>query len=347
MYERMIEVSREVNTVAGQSLREIQGVTRATKMLATNASIEAAHAGDRGKGFAIVADEVGRISGKIQTITESLGSQLDEKFAEMDQISQSLMVEARGTRLADLSLMMIDIIDRNLFERSCDVRWWATDSAMVEAAENATPEACQHASGRLGVILDSYTVYLDLWVADAGGKVIANGRPDKYPGIVGTSVASAPWFKNAMATRNGGEFAVDDVTRNPHLGAGVSTWAAAIREGGRETGRPLGALGIFFDWDAQSADVVGRVRLTDEEKPRTRCMLLDSNRRILVASDGKGQLSETYPLDAAGKSTGFYQKPSGTLVGFAQTPGYETYQGLGWYGVIEQTPAKAALRQAA
>ena len=29
---------------------------------------------------------------------------------------------------------LIDLIDRNLYERTCDVRWWATDSAMVAAA---------------------------------------------------------------------------------------------------------------------------------------------------------------------------------------------------------------------
>jgi hypothetical protein len=28
-------------------------------------------------------------------------------------------------------------------------------------------------------------------------------------------------------------------------------------------------------------------------------------------------------------------------VGFALTPGYETYRGLGWYGVVEQRPSAA------
>ena len=30
-------------------------------------------------------------------------------------------------------LTNIDLIDRNLYERSCDVRWWATDSSVVDA----------------------------------------------------------------------------------------------------------------------------------------------------------------------------------------------------------------------
>jgi hypothetical protein len=28
------------------------------------------------------------------------------------------------------------------------------------------------------------------------------------------------------------------------------------------------------------------------------------------------------------------------MIGFCLTPGYETYQGLGWYGVLVQGPAK-------
>jgi hypothetical protein len=30
--------------------------------------------------------------------------------------------------------------------------------------------------------------------------------------------------------------------------------------------------------------------------------------------------------------------PDGTLIGFHKTPGYETYEGLGWYGCVVQAP---------
>jgi hypothetical protein len=35
---------------------------------------------------------------------------------------------------------------------------------------------------------------------------------------------------------------------------------------------------------------------------------------------------------------GNYRDETGSLIGFALTPGYETYRGLGWYGVIIQEP---------
>ena len=83
--------------------------------------------------------------------------------------------EVRGQRLVDLALNAIEIMDRNLYERTCDVRWWATDAAIVEAV-TLTIRAAAHASQRLGVILRAYTVYLDIWLCDPTGQVIAHGR---------------------------------------------------------------------------------------------------------------------------------------------------------------------------
>jgi hypothetical protein len=247
--------------------------------------------------------------------------------------------EAKGQRLKDLALNMIDIIDRNLYERSCDVRWWATDTAVVEALEDADPARRRYASERLGVILNSYTVYLDLWIADLNGNVVANGRPELYPGVVGSSVANEAWFRDALATASGDHYTAQDVEVASRLGSRqVATYSTAVREGGRADGRVLGALGIFFDWGTQAAAVVNGVRLTPEEKRLTRCMLVDREGRIIASSDGRGILEEKFRIrtKAGSAKAGFYTTADGTAVGFAETPGYETYPGLGWYGVIEQ-----------
>ena len=39
-----------------------------------------------------------------------------------------------------------DLIDRNLYERTCDVRWWATDDSLVQALTKHTQAAYQYAS---------------------------------------------------------------------------------------------------------------------------------------------------------------------------------------------------------
>jgi hypothetical protein len=315
----------------------IKKVTGTTRILSLNALIEANRAGDFGRGFAVVAHEVKTVSDSIDTITRSLEGELSGTIDDLMSLGETMVRQLRGSRLTDLSLGMIDIIDRNLYERSCDVRWWATDSAVVGCLTGGCAPA--YASKRLGVILASYTVYLDLWIADANGKVIANGRPDRYSQAIGTDVSDQPWFREAMASRDGSAYAVADIAAVPRLdGALVATYAAAIRESETETGAPLGVLGIFFDWQPQSRTVVNGVRLREDESATTRCLLIDQNHRVIAASGGRGVLTETFTLDTSQGAAGSYIDPNGILIGYARTPGYETYAGLGWYGVIAQRP---------
>jgi len=337
MSEQMLILSREISTIATRKVDEIRTVTNSTRILALNALIEASRAGEAGRGFAVVAEEVKTISQRINEIAVDLGSQMSGRLDEMTGLWQRLVTDVAGNRLADLALNLIDVIDRNLYERSCDVRWWATDSAVVDCATAPTPERVTHACRRLGVILSSYTVYLDLWIADAEGRVIANGRPERYPGAIGTSVAGESWFRQALATRSGSDFAVADIASSRELGnSTVATYAAAIRAGGEVDGQPVGVLGIFFDWKPQADAVIAGLRLSEDERRRSRVLLIDRHHRVIAASDQRGVLSEVFPLQAGGRASGSYVDPRGHLVGFSLTPGYETYAGLGWYGVIVQ-----------
>lgn len=335
MSQEILALSREVSEIATRRMKEIQRVTASTHILSLNAMMEAARVGEQGRGFAVVANEVKEISGIINRISQELDSEMAQRTQALNELWSNTLTQVRGVRLADIALNMIDIIDRNLYERSCDVRWWATDSAVVESLQNPTELTRRQASERLGVILRSYTVYLDLWVADRNGIVISNGRPDQYPGAAGTNVAQSKWFQQAMATHDGTEFAVIDIECNRTLGdQPVATYAAAIRSGGEVHGEKLGVLGIFFNWAPQAHAVVDNVRLDSEEKSRTRALLVDSTGRILAASDRKGELTEIIPLEINGRSSGSYADRHGNLLGFALTPGYETYRGLGWYGVL-------------
>ena len=341
--ERILDLSERLSTVAGEKIGEIARVNRAAKMLSINALIVAARAGEAGKGFAIVAEEFKKISTEIDVVAAALESQVRADLDELTAIGGAILGHMRGQRLADLALNAIEIVDRNLYERTCDVRWWATDSAVVACVDGASPETARHASQRLGVILDAYTVYLDLWICDARGKVVATGRPDRYPGARNISAAEAPWFRDAMRTATGDDFIACDIERVKALNdAPVATYATAIREGGLSNGKVLGVLGVHFDWKPQAQAVVDGVRLTTEERTRSRVMLLDQKGRVLASSDGCGVLSEVFPLNTSEGVMGSYADGDIT-VGYALTPGYETYRGLGWYGCLVQTKEPASV----
>jgi hypothetical protein len=334
-----LELSERLSAVAGDKIGEISAINRQAKMLAINALITAARAGEAGKGFAIVAEEFKRIAAEIDEVALAMESQVRADLSELSAVGAAILSHLRGQRLADLALNAIEIIDRNLYERTCDVRWWATDSAVVACVDEPSDAASRFASQRLKVILDAYTVYLDLWICDAKGRVVATGRPERYRQAVGTNVARETSFERAMRTASGDEFVACDVQQAGALDdAPVATYSTAIRKAGRADGPPIGVLGIHFDWRPQAHAVVDGVRLTEDERARSRVLLLDHAGRILASSDRRGELAEVFRLPSGAVDMGSYAA-DGVTVGYAMTPGYETYRGLGWYGCITQREA--------
>jgi Methyl-accepting chemotaxis protein (MCP) signalling domain len=330
----IVEKTGAAKSVAFEKVREIQDVTAKLRILALNALIEAKRAGDAGRGFGVVADEVKTISQQVETLSKTLSSELGNQINQLENLTREMSDQSQGNRLIDLALNAVELIDRNLYERTCDVRWWATDSALVKACENQDFQACDFASSRLGVILDAYTVYIDLWLCDLEGNIIANGRPNKY-NIIGNNVARENWFQKAKMLYSGSDFAVDDI-RNEYLlnNAQVATYATGVRENGEENGRLIGILGIHFDWKPQAEAIVSGVRLSPEDARTSEVMLVDSKGLVIASSSGRGILQNRINLITDGKTAGYYHDASGKIVAFHKTPGYETYQGLGWYGAI-------------
>jgi hypothetical protein len=325
-------LTAEVNQVACDKTKSIQKITNQMKMLALNALIESSRAGAQGAGFAVVAQEVRNVGQQVETIARELESQLTNRTGNLMNSIARMADRSRGERMVDLSLNAIELIDRNLYERTCDVRWWATDSAVVDCAAKPGSGAVAHASERLAVILGAYTVYLDLWLCDLQGNVLANGRADQF-NVVGQNVASTKWFRDARALRSGDDYVAGDVESQPLLGnAQVATYCASVRAGGKANAGATGILAIHFDWEAQARAIVQGVRVGAADKARV--LLVDSNFRVIAASDGQGLLTERLQLSLNGQRSGFYQDRAGGLVAFHATPGYETYKGLGWYGVI-------------
>lgn len=315
--------------------RTNEGIATQTNLLALNATIEAARAGDAGRGFAVVASEVKNLAQQAATNSKEMRTTFLTKLQKQTAELSSEFLLAEHGRFYDMAQTLVQLIVRNLYERTADCRWWATDSAFVSCLENVTPESCSYASERLGIINRFYSVYADLVLTDTTGKIIATSQPTLFPHVLNSNVANTGWFSRALKHSSGDEYAVDDIYRSPlHHNKLMAVYSASVRRGGESRGEVLGVLGVYFDWENQSRGIVrDEPTLSTQEWNSATVMLLDGNNRIIAASDD-ANLLQTFDLQHKGKPKGAYTDSAGKLVAFARTIGYQEYDGLGWWAVI-------------
>lgn len=109
------QLSSKSNEI-GQILEVIKGIAEQTNLLALNAAIEAARAGEQGKGFAVVADEIRRLaeqSGlsvrKISEIIKDVQSGVEHAVTEMGKAEK--VVDDQSNALADSVKAFKDVSD--------------------------------------------------------------------------------------------------------------------------------------------------------------------------------------------------------------------------------------------
>ncbi len=268
---------------------------------------------------------------------------------------RQLMTTALTTHYNSLSAqaaLAIDIMDRNLYERANDCRWWALTETFtrVLAAADIPPQAAQSMSDILAYINDLYTVYQGIYVYDNSGRIIAVSNPGLKE-WQGTQATEQSLWQSVMSLTDTQQYSVsafhpcDYYQQRP-----TYIYNAAIRS----DNRVVGGIGLVFDSEPEFRQMLDEV-LHNADAKRMGIFVERSGKVISASSNAPWQAGEhiTLPADIISHRSGeqgagiFTLEGQQYVVGFAVSKGYREYKTTDGYSndilalMVEQNSSDA------
>jgi chemotaxis signal transduction protein len=192
--------------------------------------------------------------------------------------------------------LLVDLLDRNLYERSDDCRWWALTPEL--RATLSQPGIDAAAAAKLGEILayinGLYTVYTRLYVYDRQGRIVA-ATGEGLEQVIGASIDDAT-LAQVLALRSQQQYHVSSFAPSAlYGGRDTYIYHAAIRALG-ESDEVVGGIGIVFDAEPELRNML-RAGLAGKEKMSA--FYVDRAGRILSSTDDKRAVGAMLEIDPA------------------------------------------------
>lgn len=234
--------------------------------------------------------------------------------------------------------LAIDIMDRNLYERANDCRWWALSSVFRRALSDAQPDAAtvRELAKILAHVNGLYTVYDNLVLFDRSGRALAVSNP-KYQEFCG-QVLDDEWVRRTLSLSDSQSYAVSDFVASPlYQNRHSYIYAAAICDHSA-TQNVVGGIGIVFDAAPQFSAMLNDALPHDESGAvPAGCfgVFADRERRIIAATADALSPGMQLELDESFFKIGSGARKSGIAefnghyyaVGACMSKGYREYKG--------------------
>jgi len=248
--------------------------------------------------------------------------QSNTKHFDNKKFSRSLLLEIRktgentkniiGSSIANLTKTMVlgdtifladlivDIMDRNLYERANDCRWWALTPTFrtILSKELISNSDRIEMNEVLKYINSLYTVYTNLFIYDTDGVIVAvSNENEQY--LVGKKL-SEKWIDESLGLEDTSKYNVSDfepstLYDNEH----TYIYNASIRSSEDET-KIVGGIGIVFDSKDQFRAMIDESLPKDEHgsvKEGVFAVLTTDKKRIIASNDSNHTTGSILDLD--------------------------------------------------
>lgn len=335
--KQLLMNSKLIPEVNKRTYIKVEDDKESIQLISLNGIVFASKLGKQGVSLGPIFEQITKTGDFAPTMMEEL-------LAEMGRGVLNLHLKS----LENFSKQAIDLIDRNLFERAADIRWWSTDKYFWNALQNPSDENYKAAANRLRVINSSYTMYRNLVLIDGNGDFVACSRNEFKNELKQKNYSNTNWFQEGMRTIDSNRYCVNDVNESVlESKKEVSLiYIGGVRANGERKGESIGVLAIMFDWDKEAKQILETCLPRDNQGELIEgavAFYTNQNKGIIETTDPekypvgkKMDLPESVINLEAGESVSNFitYKETEYIMGSSRTKGYREYEGLGWVAHI-------------
>lgn len=191
-----------------------------------------------------------------------------------------------------------DIMDRNLYERANDCRWWALTQRFREvlSQSNRTTKDINEIEAILIYINSLYTVYDNLVLFDRQGEIISVSNPS-YKHCVG-QIIEQDWVSKVRSLTSTQEYVVSAFEPTPlYNDKPTYIYAAAIRS--PDNVNIVGGIGIVFDSEPQFNSILNDVAPRDNSGnliDNSFTAFIDGNLNIVASTRPDAKIGDKFTI---------------------------------------------------